>query len=202
MKSSRTLVIQDRVFSAEDLQRLAQVFAQQFERSKDRDHHATVSYAVTFSEASSLRSDSPDILSNEILRGPSRPTSVSFKFTDFEEDTSLSLSIAHGDRYYRNHIDLESADDAWVRATYLTFKELVDSVPPQQVWFKRHPAILLHSIALGIGTLFMVIATLGIELLFALGPEPPISPLPEESPWRVFILHFSQVFYVIGWVWR
>jgi len=196
MRVTRTLTVRNRVFAINDLKRIAAVFDREAERSRNAKKHHLVSFQVTFEDEASIQSDSPDILDEEVLTGPSRPVKFRFRFNDYDDHRDLTFSIAHGDSRYGNELGVASDDQEWLKATYLTLKEAIESSRQQEFWWKKHPTILLHLIAIGIGSLIWLVLLAGITILDKVAAL-PIARLPDDSAWRVFINRTQPLFYLL-----
>ena len=61
MKQTRKIIISEKVFTAKDLQRLAQIFEKQRTLTSHANNHINISYQIMFSNNTSLETDSPTL---------------------------------------------------------------------------------------------------------------------------------------------
>jgi hypothetical protein len=111
----------------------------------------------------------------------------------------ISVTLDHGDAAHRNLITLSGTERAWLSDTFLTLKDAVDRTRPQVSWLRRHPTLLLNLIALGLGSLGMLLFDGVASLLL---PKLNIPPLPADSPWRPYLTSLLPLLYVAQWIWR
>jgi len=203
MKQTRKIVIKNRVFSLDDLQRIGKVLKKQQDLARKSDHHTDTSFQIEFSDNTSIESDNIDVLSEDFVRRPGRPVQVRFSFHNYTLHRRIEFSLSHGEAEFGNDALISGEEQNWVSENFLALKEAIDSVKPQSFWFRRHPALLLHLIALGIGSLAQFsIDILMTALISHTGLEHVIIPLEPNSPWRVFLQSIVPVLYVLLWVWR
>ncbi len=183
MRQTRKIAVSERVFTSQDLLRIAKIFAEQ---DKPPEQHVSTEYEVKFEDNTTIESDSPDVFSDESLTAPARPVAIRMWFRNYALGHHISLSLEHGDASYGN-VGIVSASEP----------------RPQEFWFRRHKVLLLNLIALGIGSLGTLIIDLaGVFLGKVLGFQEFVVPLPPDSPWRQILSAAQPMLYAAGWLWR
>ena len=203
MKQTRKIIISEKVFTEEDLQRIGRVFEKQMLLSKESGDNTTIKYEVKFSDNTTIESDSLDIFTDESLSASARPVEIRMSFFNHIRSRHLFFSVGQGDSIWGNSAEISGSELDWLGETFLAIKESLDCVKPQEFWLRRHQVLLVNLIALGIGTLGMLFAELLATLLHSV-PELSelIKPLPPDSPWRHVFQSSRLMFYIFGWVWR
>ncbi|MBP7053570.1 MAG: hypothetical protein KBE65_21375 [Phycisphaerae bacterium] len=203
MKQTRQITIKNKVFSISDLQRVGRIFKKQRDLACRSDHHAETSYQIDLSDNTSLDSDSLDLLDSDFINGPARPTQISFTFHNYKLHRRIDFRISHGESRYGNSALVSGTEQGWVSENFLALKEAIDSVPPQSFWFRKHPSILLHLVALGIGSISQCALDLFYTQLFMrAGIDRLLPTLAPTSPWRDFARAIAPFLYFLLWIWR
>jgi len=197
MKKTRTISISNRVFKTKDLTRIANIIDDEDENSSN-----SKSFMVRFDDDTTVESESKKILSDEYLNAPTRPVGIKMSWRDYSNDQYITLSLKHGDSNYGNAVSI-SGQEPWLSHKFMALKEAIDQVQPQDIWFRRHPTILLNFIALGIG----ILGTFVIEILlsgffYVFELDNIISPLPDDSDWRQIIQSAQPILYLFDWVFK
>jgi hypothetical protein len=202
VNQTRKISISDRVFTIEDLRRVAAIFDKQSLLAKKSDHDASVKYSVTFSDDTTYESDSPDLFSEGSLAVPARPVEIKMSFRNYKLGRHISLSLSHGDSSYGNVAVVSANEPEWLRQNFLTLEETLQTVRPQTIWLRRHRTLLLNLIAVGIGSLGMwVVDLLTNVLTHGIDLSGIIKPLPPDSPWRRVISDGAPLLYGMKWMW-
>jgi hypothetical protein len=167
------------------------------------DSRVSTEYEVRFDDNTTIESDSPEVFSDEALTAPARPVAIRMAFHDYARGRHLSLAVNHGDATYGNVATISGSDPSWLSENFLALKDALDRARPQNLWVRRHQTLLVNLIALGIGSLVMlVIDALVLTFGRALGLSDIISPLPPDSPWLRVLISAQPFLYVAGWFWR
>jgi len=169
MKQTRKISISDKVFTIEDIKRLAAILENQSQLAKRSDHRMFVEFAVIFSDDTTFQSDSPDLFLSESIVRPARPVEIKMSFHNFTLERSISLSFSHGDSSYSNSAVVSANEPNWVSQNFLAITEAIQTVRPQTVWVRKLGLILINLIALGIGSLASLAIGLLVDVLFRLG---------------------------------
>ena len=197
MKQTRKIIIQDRVLSLEDLQRVAQVFEQQHERAKTSDHDADTEYEIQFSDNMSIKGDSAQILDDELLKRPGRPVQVRFDFRNLTLNQHMSLSLSHGESSYGNYASVSANDPSWVKENFLSLKDAIETARPQSFWFRKHKGILLVLVAFGVGLSLRVFSfTVAYMILGFLDISDVLRPLANDSGWGAVLSRLLPVIFI------
>lgn len=204
MNQTRKISISSKIFTIKDLRRIADIFDKQVTLAEKSQHHAAVSYSVTFSDDTALESDSPDLFSEDSLTFPARPVAVQMTFHNYKLARHINFSVRHGDSSYGNCVLVSAPDMQWLGQTFLSVQDAIRAVCPQGVWFRRHKTLLLTAIALGIGTAGIALLNLLGAAIFLkwLNLSGIIVPLRPDSPWRRVVADAAPFLYVLGWLWR
>ena len=67
MKAIRGIKIPERLFTAEDLRRIASIFEKQEALADKSSHHASVEYAVRFSDETTRETDTAELFADDSL---------------------------------------------------------------------------------------------------------------------------------------
>ncbi|MEQ2005964.1 MAG: hypothetical protein ABMA26_04125 [Limisphaerales bacterium] len=205
MHQTRRILISERVFSGKDLSRIAEIFDKQAALAKKSDHHSSLNFVVRYSDDTTLEGDSSQIFDDESLVYSARPVAIRMSFNNYKLKRSISLSLDHGDSSssFTNAAELSAEEPAWLGENFLAMKEALDVVRPQTCWLRKHPTILFHLIAVGIGCIAEAFFDGALTLLFrAVDLSEVVRPLPQDSPWRRVIASAYPFFYLMGWLWR
>lgn len=202
MKRTRKISITEKIFTAEDVRRLALILDEQKEIALDEGRHISAEFEVRFDDGTSIEGESPAVYSDETLTAASRPVAIRMSFRDYHLARSASLAFEYGDNPYGNRA-LMTGDEDWSGRLFAAIKDVLDHVRPQRIWLRSHRTLLLNLIAFGIGSLVL----LGVEILLSLIlPTTPlggtIKPLAADSPWRSVIRTALPYVYVGGWAVR
>jgi hypothetical protein len=201
VKRTRKIVIRNRVFSLEDLKRIAELFDKQAKLARKSDHHASSEYEISFSNNTSISGDSPEILDDKFLNAPGRPVVVRLAFRNFTLGRHLSFEANHGDSTYSNIASVSADEPDWVNDNFLSLEEAIQTVRPQTFWFRRHPTLLLNLIALGAGSLIQLAVQPLLQAFIKILPFwSAIQSVPADSPWRQPVI--LAVLYLFIWITR
>lgn len=201
VKQTRQITISEKVFTLEDIRRIASIFDEQVTLSKQSDDRADVEYSIDFSDNTTFKSESPKLFSD--VSHPAQPVQIQMSFRDYKLGRQLLFSAHHGDSSYGNHASVSAGETAWLSKNFLTLKDTLEAVKPQTVWYRRHRILTLSLIALGIGSCLDIGLSSVTKLLFQnidfSGVTKPPSP---DSPWRRVIESASPLLLTIKWGWR
>jgi hypothetical protein len=201
VKQTRKIMISEKVFTAEDLRRIAGIFEKQRMLASKSDHRASLKYNVELSDHTTLETDSPELFTNESLATPARPIAVGMSFDNYTLGRHMKLHLTHGeDSDFTNLAVVSGEEAAWLKENFVDIKEAVEKVQPQALWFRRHRFFLLSLISLGLGSLAMMISGyLLVPVLAALRVPPLISP---DSPWLQALRPSSPTAqFLLYWFW-
>jgi hypothetical protein len=139
------------IFTKEDVRRIAEVLHECYRSSKGKKHHSALSYEIVSEGGSSWDSDSPSIFDDGGPLDLKKTLGISMHFHDYQGGLNIDVSITEAS-HYSNRISVRGRDPKWVRATFTSAREILDSVRPQNTFVIRHKKPLLHLIALGVGS--------------------------------------------------
>jgi hypothetical protein len=118
-KQTRRIIIEDKVFKAEDLRRIARIFEKQRHLVDGTACDTTVSYQISLRDDTTFESDSQLLFSDESLTTAARPMAIGMSFRNYSKNCYLRVSIRHGDKGYGNEAEISGTDLAWVRENFL-----------------------------------------------------------------------------------
>jgi hypothetical protein len=202
-QQTRKIEIRSGIFAGEDLRRIGKIFDRQSELANKSQHHSSVEYVIVFADNTTISSDSVEILEDSSLDAPARPVEVKMTFYNHKLGRYLGFAISHGNSKWGNLIVVKGSEPGWIAENFLKFQAELGKIKPQDNWIIRHPDILLHSLALGIGSLGVLIIQVVVNALLSLnGGLVGLHPLPPDSQWRIIIKATEPAFYVLGWAFR
>lgn len=203
MKTTKNFTIKDRVFSLQDLQRVANIIGDQQREAREAGAHSSGSYAIDFADETRIEVDEPSVLGDELLARPARAVRVEFEFYNYEHGRRIHFALRHGNNPWDNSLRIVGEDRAWVDAQFVALKEAVETAQPQAIIVRRHQGLILHASALGIGTLGQLAIDILIgTVLVRFGILEGVQPLEDNSRFRAAIINLGPFLYVILWLWR
>jgi hypothetical protein len=159
MKETRTFKIENRIFTIQNVKKIAAKFESEYQSAKAKQHHATVRFLVLCKDGSLYESEDSKIFDDSVIS--SKKVQVfNFSFTDYEEDKNMRIELEHGNDSYRNSFVVSGKDSDWVNGTLNSLQVFIESATPQSTWFKRLKVVftLLLSFLIGIS----LVALLGV----------------------------------------
>ena len=98
---------------------------------------------------------------------------------------------------------MTGGDRAWVNDIFTQLERAIATAKPQALWFRRHPTLLLHLVALGAGSLIQLIISALFEAITVFVGAPPVTfSLAADSPWRAAVTRLIPILYAVLWVTR
>jgi hypothetical protein len=196
VKKARTITVSEKVFTSEDLRRIAAIFDRQRQLAEKSDHRASTEYGVRFEDQTTLETDSTGIFTDESLAFTSRPVRVNMSFRNYTLNRNMSLSLQHGD--YGSEARITAQEEAWLSENFMALFEALGKVRPQVFWWKKHGTLSVSLIAFGIGA---SVDLLGSLLKNLIGPPTVSLPQGLES-FMYFIDALPKFFlYVLRGLW-
>lgn len=203
MKQTKRYKISKCAFTLDDLRRIASVFDEQSGLAKKSDHHYSVSYCLYFSDETTIESDSLDIFEDPYL-SIKRVLKVDFRFLNYKLSRSVDFSVSHGNGSYGNEFVVTSEEQKWGNDVYLRTLEYIKGAKPQSSWLIKYSTLIYNLMAIGVGSLGMLIMNLAV--LITMPDEITISDSAKNNFKAVVdvVEVFSQfkIFYfIMGWLW-
>lgn len=203
MKTTRNLKVKDRVFSLEDIQRIANIIGEQKVKANEADVHSSASYLLDFADETRIEVEDSVAISDELLARPARVVKVEFDFHDYENKRSINFTIRHGDSPWDSGARISGEDRAWVDGQFLAVKEAVEAAKPQTSAPRRFQGLILHASALGIGSLGQMALDVFIgSVLVWLDVFGNIQPVDQDSKFRAVLISLGPILYALLWIWR
>jgi len=157
MKQRRKLNIKHRIFKLDDLRRIANVFNEEAKLATESNHHYSVNYSIHFADDSSLESELPSVLENDLVE-IKRPIKVEFDFNNYALNRGIIFSVHHGISDYGNGVFISAKDGgSWLNDNFKKIEDLILGALPQNAWFLKYSTIIGFLLAFGIGSLFFFV---------------------------------------------
>src|SRR5665213_1952657 len=99
---TRRLILTEKVIRAQDLRRMADVFAHESKTAQEAGDDFSIAYAITFSDDTTLESPSSELFSEESLATPGRAIAIRMIFRSYSLSRRIDLSLAHGSTRINN----------------------------------------------------------------------------------------------------
>ncbi len=94
VKKTRHITVSEKVFTAEDLRRLAALFDRQSKLAAKSQHRSSVEFQIRFDDTRTIyEADSLDLFTDESLVSTSRPRIVAMSFSNFTMNRHITLSL-------------------------------------------------------------------------------------------------------------
>ena len=184
MKTKREMPVENRVFTANDLRRIASVFAEEGARAAidpPRVAGVLTIFEVTFADSTSLSSDRPDVLQEDILDGPARPVRISFTMSNYmEEGRHLHFRACQDSRYSTGELTVTGCRP-WVSDVFGRLKDAIDAAKPQFSWPRRHQFLLNCFLAIGVASIVLLVFRIVIRLGMIGGQATATRPAEDAS---------------------
>lgn len=154
MKKEIRIPIQDKVFTKEDVLRIAQLFWKEYSENQSGSKNLKYVFTCegiheTYEIEDNKLDDQREFLDTKKIAG------LRMRFTDYSSDKHLELSLAHGKSSFHNEFGVKAKDTAWVDSKHKEFENILISLKPQRNWFLDHKKILFHIASLNLGLLWV-----------------------------------------------
>lgn len=200
MKITKTIIISDKVVSLDDVLRIANIFQRQKDLAHKAKHYASIEYRIDFTDNTSIEVDDVDMLTEDVVNRSARPIRLHFFFYNHSLSRKVEFTLRHGELSYENTALVSGAELSWLSETFDALQEAIARFRPQSFWFRRHRSLLLHLIAIGIGSLGMFI--LGVLVDTVIGHTRMlefVKPLPADSLRRTLVPAFYVFLWMVRW---
>ena len=197
-REKRSSIICWHVFSKKDIRLLAQFLFTEYEEAQKLSHHSSIVFQLKCQGGISYESDSIQIFDDGGPIDIKKTEVIQMTFYDYSLDQIIDVSIAAGNN--DGELSIRGTDKNWVQGNFTSLLEIIDSITPQKNIILKNKELLLHLIAIGIGSLFYFINS----LLFQ---DIPIQPINETSiaflPFIVLLQHnkWLAYFFVLFLIW-
>ncbi len=173
MQRTRKIDIADRVLTIPDLLRFAKILDGQVH--EDPKAQFKTIYEVSFADNLSLEGSAAEVLTEEELNRPSRPVAIEMRLrsTQLVGDRYIRISLRADSTGYGNGIVVSSEDADWMNANVAALHDAVQKIQPQSFWWNNHRTLLLHLLAIGIGS--SIDLTLAIIVILTLRLYPGLA---------------------------
>jgi hypothetical protein len=200
MKKTKQYKICNRVFRLDDLKRIVQIFDGQKKLAVKSSHHFTVSYNIYFSDGSSIEADNANILEDNFIQ-IKKPVEIELRFSNYDLNREMKFFITHGTSDYNNKFIISAKNDSWTNDIYAKILDCVNGSKPQPQWINKYSFLIYHLVAIGLGSLGMLI--IGFLISF-MPPDINVGESTQQKAELVvaFVLEFKTVFYILGWIGR
>lgn len=167
IKESRYSKIENKIITTEDIQNLAKVIWEEYEKAKSPDKYASVSFTIKCSDKSCFESSDPSIFETDSVLRTKRVDSVSICCHCYN-DSYINVELCNGNIYWGNDITVKGTDSNWVNGISKRLEDISSSFTPQNTFVKDHSIFLNILFAFGYGTIYMSILNVllsGVESL-------------------------------------
>lgn len=193
MKETIRKIIDNRVFTKDDIIRIGEIIENQKEENSELDSRSTKKYVITCDDSTSYESGSLSIITDEDIIDVKKTQSIEMSYHNYASEKSVDIELFHnGPRYINCRI--AGNDRNWVNGTLREIEEKIKGTKPQDNFFLRHPVLLYNVSAFGIGILLSKIVVYILLSLF--GGTPSSEPDPY---WLQLIKSFPILGILINW---
>jgi hypothetical protein len=154
-KEKRSFDYNWKVFTKDDIRRIAQVLQNSYQEAQEDERHSSLAYEIHCDGNISYESDSMSIFEDDGLMDTKKTLAIQMYFVDYEEQNKIDFTISNN-RYHRN-LTVRGTENNWVQGTFTTLKEIIDSVQPQTKFTVEYGNLILFFIALGVGSVIFLL---------------------------------------------
>lgn len=191
MKETRRHKIENRIFKKSDLINIGKVFLKEYEISKEKENHSSISFRLDCVDNSSYESEDLGIFDKENIIDVKRTNSIEMSYYDYELNRSINFTLSN-EKYSTNVLIVKGYEQNWVNGLFANVKELIDSTEPQNNWIINHKTLILHLSAFGIGIVIYSI------FYFLIGQH--IEPIKNPSETIINLRTFFGEYSIFGYV--
>ncbi len=172
-REKRSLVISWRIFTKKDIRLLAQRLNNEYKEAQKKKHHSSVTFQLKCLGGISYESDSVEIYDDGGPIDLKKTEVIQMTFYDYVLDRYIDVLIKAGN--YAGELSIRGTDKNWVHGNFTNLLEIIESIKPQDNLFLKYKDVILHLIAIGIGSSFY----LADSLIFRNIPIVPINSISE-----------------------
>ena len=154
-KESRSLDIEWRVFQKKDIRRIAHELKKAFDKSKEEEHHTSISFQLRSEGGISYETDSTSLFDDGGPLDTKKTESLQLTYYDYTYGRSIDIALRESG-YYSTLI-VRGENPNWVQGKFTTIQELISSVQPQTSLVLKYKKYLLHLLAIGVGYIIFLI---------------------------------------------
>ena len=149
-----TYPIEYRVFKKEDVLRLSKEIFTIYNRSKSK--HVALRFAICAEDNTEYEIHNSDFKSVENTLDIKKINNITMHYHDYDAGKDILINLVQGQNLYsNNNLKVEGSDSKWVDTNYQKFKEIFDSVKPQNNFFLKHNRLIFHFCSVNVG--FMIL---------------------------------------------
>jgi len=195
---SRKVRIQNRIITLADARRLASVLVAKYNETKGDGKDARIKLSVTCVDESQFDSKSIDLFSDESVIASKRVSSVELRYSSYDSNQEILISLHHGRGDYRNYVSISGLDSTWVNGTLKKVEEIISGFTPQNQFLTKYKKVLEFVFALSIGSLYFYL----IDLIPVAPGEgkPPEWAIKLASALKGFELLFLLLKYMLAYI--
>lgn len=201
MTETRRLSIRRKRFGRRDLCDLFEILRHEIDASREaRNEYAAVSVQLECADGTEYEAETATILGEGKEIDKKRVEEIQMRYRDGRKGRSIQVRLSHGSRDGKASVS-GGSEDEWVKATHIRIRELVDSVPPSESWFTRHPTMLFCILAGVLTTVLALTAYTWWIIEAGLSPDIPRLEDAGEQYWSskldlAFQVKFGVWFFV------
>jgi len=201
IRESRIIKIANKVISLKNAKTLASILWDIYQSGISESPYSSVSFSIKCSDNSSFESSKLSIFDENSIINSKKVEYIKMGFYDPKEYKNIYIGITHGNVDWQNEIEVKGKDSLWVNGVIARIKDVLDSVPPQNMFIKKYKLIINSLLALGIGIFIDYI----LSFFITPSKDPPsklsimLEDLYSRSP---FFKYFFKYFFamVVGYV--
>lgn len=197
MRETRHLDIKKKIFTKSNILNIGRVFLNEYQSAQQAGNHSSVTFKINCTDGTSYESESIGLFEEGNVIDLKRTSSLEITFYDYKLDRYINISIIHGGEY-NNHLIIRGDEQNWVNGVFIRLKEIIVSIKPQDNCIIKHKTLILHIIALGIGTI--IYSALWFILYRHL--EPIKNPSETVKAIRIFLKTNPLFSYLLDWFLR
>lgn len=195
MKETRRLDINKKIFTKTDILNIGKLFLREYTSTKEAENHSSISFQVNCFDGTSYESESIELFDDGGILDLKRINSLEISFQNYTLDRYMNISLVHGGSFNRHNLLVRGNDQDWVNGIFTRLKEIIDSIKPQDNWIIKHKTLILHIIALGVGTILYSV----LWLILYQHIEPIKNPSERVKTIRSFFKTYPFLPYLIMW---
>lgn len=163
-RETRNCKISKKVFTKEDLLKLARVLLNEASTETDPNYYE-LTFQTSFADESSYESSSVELLSEGEI-DEKKATIITMNYRNWRAHRRINITIANGGEYnsvfLSNHISVSGEDELWVKGAMAKFREILKSIKPQDNWLLKHQKLSKNVLSFLIGLLMQSV----FEIIF------------------------------------
>jgi len=168
---SRNVKIAGRIITLDRVRRIASVVWERYKAMEAEEKHCRIVFRAACFDDSDFESADIDIFSDDSVLVSKRVSEVTIRYSAYEDDETIDISLAHGSYEHRNYVRVSGTDSAWVNGVVKKIEDEIAAFQPQNRFLVEYRGALHIVFALSIGSIY-----------FFLIDSIPSNPVESEPP--------------------